>query len=154
MAVLNRITPEELDRNLALLAYGLLFFAIFLGGLPALAAVAIAYSRKNTAGPLIRSHHKFQIWVFWIGFGMALLAAASGMATIISALIQVVGGDQGMFDGWMDFQARLAGSNSVAAFLVSTLVLFAATGLWLAACSAYGFIQLASSRAMSKTPSV
>ena len=32
----------DVDRNLALLGYGLLFFAIFFAGVPALIAVAIA----------------------------------------------------------------------------------------------------------------
>ena len=38
---------DEVDRNLALLDYGLLFFAIFFAGLPALVAVAIAYAREG-----------------------------------------------------------------------------------------------------------
>ena len=40
----------DVDRNLGLLAYGLLFFAIFFAGVPALIAVAIAYSRSRDAG--------------------------------------------------------------------------------------------------------
>jgi hypothetical protein len=38
----ERISHDDLDRNLAFVAYGLLFFACFLAGAPALGAVAIA----------------------------------------------------------------------------------------------------------------
>ena len=46
---------QDVDRNLALLAYGLLFFAIFFAGVPALVAVAIAYSRRREAAPRRRT---------------------------------------------------------------------------------------------------
>ena len=48
-------SASDLDFNLGLLAYGLLFFAIFLGGLP-------AFNRgrhRLCAPPWIASHHNF-----------------------------------------------------------------------------------------------
>lgn len=144
----------EVERNLALLAYGLMFFAIFLSGLPALIAVIIAYARRKdtSTSALVVGHYGFIIWIFWIGAGMALLTAAAGMATTFSALIQLIG-HHGMpaLDSWTAFQTRIAGSSSVALFLISTAVLFVLTGLWLAGASAYGFIRLASSLPIGET---
>ena len=82
---------SDLDRNLGLLAYALLFFAIFLGGLPALIAVAIAYARRHSAPPWIASHHNFQIWVFWIGLGLGLLMAGS-RSGVPPVLLRCLGG--------------------------------------------------------------
>ena len=65
---------DEVDRNLALLAYGLLFVGVFCAGLSALAALAIAYARRRQAGALVASHHRFQIFIFWVGFVPALLS--------------------------------------------------------------------------------
>jgi uncharacterized membrane protein len=143
----------DVERNLGLLAYGLMFFAIFLSGLPALIAVIIAYARrKQCGGALANSHYSFLIWIFWVGCGLALLTAAAGMATVFSALIQLIGNSgPEVLDSWANFQSRLAGSSSVALFLISTAVLFVLTGLWLAGASTYGFIRLASSLPMSET---
>ena len=145
---------NDVERNLALLAYGLMFFAIFLSGLPALIAVIIAYSRRKdkTASPLVLTHYGFMVWVFWIGCGLALLTAAAGIATIFASLIQLFGhANLPALNSWTEFQTRIAGSSSVALFLISTAVLFALTGLWLAGSSAYGFIRLASGLPMSET---
>src|ERR1700739_869782 len=80
----------DVDRNLALLGYGLLFFAIFFAGVPALIAVAIAYGRVKDTGCTLRSHHKFQIYIFWVGFALTALAALSGLGAVTSILIQLV----------------------------------------------------------------
>ena len=49
----ERISHDDLDRNLAFVAYGLLFFACFLAGAPALGAVAIAYARRHDASAML-----------------------------------------------------------------------------------------------------
>lgn len=152
-----RVQPDrpqtDVERNLGLLAYGLMFFAIFLSGLPALIAVMIAYSRRKECGSSVaNTHYGFVIWIFWVGCGLALLTAAAGMATVFSALIQLIGhSGPEVVDTWADFQSRLAGSSSVALFFISTAVLFVLTGLWLAGASTYGFIRLASGLPMRET---
>lgn len=146
-------THTDVERNLGLLAYGLMFFAIFLSGVPALIAVIIAYSRRKTCGlSLANSHYSFIIWIFWIFCGLGLLTAAAGLATILSVLVQFIGNNgPDVLDTWSDFQSRLAGSGSVALFLTSTAVLFVLTGLWSAGASTYGFIRLASGLPMRET---
>lgn len=144
---------NDVERNLALLAYGLMFFAIFLSGVPALISVIIAYGRRKdkTISPLVHSHYNFLVWVFWIGCGLALLTAAGAIATLMAALVSLVGHHSAVLDSWAAFQDRITGSRPVALFFVSFWVLFGLTGLWLAGASAYGFIRLASSLPMSET---
>ena len=144
---------SDLDRNLGLLAYALLFFAIFLGGLPALIAVAIAYARRHSAPPWIASHHNFQIWVFWIGLGLGLLMAGAAMVAFVSAFIKVIGAatHTGAFAGWDEVWIRLSSSNVIAVSVVAFFVMFVLTGLWLAGTSAYGFVRLASGLAMGQS---
>src|ERR1700756_730182 len=81
----------DVDRNIALLAYGLLFFAIFFAGAPALIAVAIAYARRKDVDAFVASHHRFQIFIFWIGFALPLLAALSGLAALLSIVGDLLG---------------------------------------------------------------
>src|SRR5947207_8419202 len=86
----SAVAHDEVDRNLAFLTYGLLFFSIFFAGVPALIAVAIAYARRKDADPLVRGHHSFQIWIFWVGFLMALLAGAAGLTAITMMFAQAL----------------------------------------------------------------
>jgi uncharacterized membrane protein len=142
----------DLDRNLALLAYALLFFAIFLGGLPALVAVAIAYGRRQKTPPWIASHHSFQIWVFWVSVALGLVMASCAMVAFISAFIKVIAAaTHHHVAGFGDLWSRLAGSNVIAVSVVGFFIMFVLTGLWLAGTSAYGFVRLASGLAVGQS---
>lgn len=155
----DRISHDDLDRNLAFVAYGLLFFACFLAGAPALGAVAIAYARRHDASALARSHHAYQIWVFWIGFGCALLMGASGLAAMFVAFTVVFGvatdgsPSASMESFFNEFIARAADSTIIPMCLVACLCMFIVTALWLVAASAYGFIRLASGKPMGQSHS-
>jgi len=141
----------DVDRNLALLAYGLLFFAIFFAGVPALVAVAIAYSRSRDAGCTVRSHHKFQIYIFWVGFALTALAALSGLGAVVSIIIQAISSAmRTQLNGLEVVSYRPVQFNgAVAAFSVATVTLGALTGLLIT--SSYGFIQLATHRSIRQT---
>lgn len=144
---------DEVDRNIALLAYGLLFFAIFFAGAPALVAVAIAYARRRDVAAPVASHHRFQIFIFWIGFAMTLLAAFSGLAALLSIigdLFQEV--IHGGWTGWDAIEAAdLHVGRAFVAFAAAAAVLGALTGVWLLVTSAYGFIRLASNHSIRQT---
>jgi len=133
----------DIDRNLALLAYAFLFFAVFFAGLPALVAVAIAYAKRRDVGPFIAGHFRFQIFIFWVGFAMTLLAALSAFAGTAWMMAQVVA--TAVHGGWSMRDAptmTLFGAAGVLGVL---------TGLWLFVTSAYGFSRLASQRAIRQT---
>ncbi len=142
---------DDADRNLALLAYGLLFVAIFFAGLPALIAVAIAYSKLGNTPPPVRGHFRRQIYIFWVGFALTLLAALSGLAAVVIFLGE-------LFFGFVDGAGGLSTGvfNHVHIGIMMTCVIAAgllvvATGLWFMITSGYGFIRLASRQSISQT---
>lgn len=143
---------DDLDRNLAFLVYGLLFFSFFFAGAPALIGVAIAYSRRNEAEPLVRRHHAYQIWVFWVGFGLGVISAVSGLGAIMiafaTAFSVLTNGDPSrtVESFFSDIMARGADSMMIPILLVASLFFFIVTGLWLVGASGYGFFRLASNK--------
>jgi uncharacterized membrane protein len=143
---------EDFDRNLALVAYGLMFFAIFFAGAPALVAVAIAYARRHHADPAMRSHFRFQIFVFWVGFALTLIAALCGVGALLVLLGTVIrSAVEGRWDG-LDTALFSQTHVGVMMLLAAGAGLFAIlTGVWLIITSAYGFIRLASHRSISQT---
>ena len=130
---------EEVDRNLALLAYGLLFAGVFCAGLSALVAVAIAYARRRQCTPLVASHHRFQVFIFWVGFVPALLAGLCAMAAVVSLVLGLLS-DPG--------KPPVAGILGFAGLGVALAI---AAGGWLMATSLFGFIRLASHQVIGQT---
>ena len=143
---------DDADRNLALLAYGLLFVAIFFAGLPALVAVAIAYSRRSLSTAPVRGHFRRQVLIFWVGFALTLLAALSGLAAVVIFLAEVF---LGFVDGsWSGLNTTIFNHAHIGVMMtcvVAAGLLVVATGLWFMATSAYGFIMLASRQSISQT---
>ncbi|MDR3510894.1 MAG: hypothetical protein P4L73_04625 [Caulobacteraceae bacterium] len=143
---------DEVDRNLALLGYGLLFFAVFFAGVPALVAVAIAYARKRNTECATRSHFRFQTFIFWVGFALTLLAALSALAALVILAGQII---RGMVDGRWDSLDTVVFSQVHVAAVMALFgvagVLAVLTGAWLMVTSAYGFILLASRRSIRQT---
>jgi uncharacterized membrane protein len=143
---------DDVDRNLALLAYGLLFFAVFFAGLPALIAVAIAYARRGHSTPPARVHFGRQIFIFWVGFAFTLLAALSGLAALLALLGEVIrGGVEGRWDSLDTILFSQAHIGLVMALVAVAGLLAVLTGVWLMAASAYGFILFASRQPIRQT---
>jgi uncharacterized membrane protein len=151
-AVETAVSHDEVDRNLAFVTYGLLFVSVFFAGVPALIAVAIAYARRKDVDPLVRNHHSFQIWIFWVGFLMALLGGAAGLTAMTLVLVQVLHLSQ--VHGWNGMGnvtlPEVVGPITVS-FGATAILLLLAAGLWLLFTSLYGFIKLASQKPMSQT---
>ena len=140
---------DDADRNLALLAYGLLFVAIFFAGLPALVAVAIAYSKRSSSVPPVRGHFRRQVLIFWVGFCLTLLAALSGLAAVVILLAEVLFGFAGGGLSTTIFNHAHIGLMMSCVIAAGALVFL--TGLWFMVTSAYGFIMLASRQSISQT---
>ncbi|HXQ09526.1 MAG TPA: hypothetical protein VN805_00855 [Caulobacteraceae bacterium] len=142
----------DVDRNLALVAYGLLFFAVFFAGAPALVAVAIAYARRQHGDPAVRSHFSFQIFVFWVGVVLTTIAALCGLGAILILLGEVIrGAVEGRWDS-LDTALFTQSHVGLMMLLAAAAALFAVlTGVWLIVTSAYGFVLLATRHAMRQT---
>ncbi len=145
----------EAARNLALVNYGLLFAAIFFAGVPALIAVIIAYSQRDEALPALRSHHDFQIRIFWVAFALTIAAGACGLGALISGVGELL--EFTRVNGWQDMNtvnidlSRLQFDGRIVVLLVSAVVLSLLAGLWLIAAPAIGFIRLVSARGIGLT---
>lgn len=145
----------EAARNLALVNYGLLFASIFFAGIPALIAVIIAYSQRDEAPPAIRSHHDFQIRIFWVAFGLTMAAGACGLGALISGVGELL--EFTRVNGWDGFStinidlSRLILDGRIVSLLVAAVVLSLLAGLWLIAAPAIGFIRLVSARGIGLT---
>jgi uncharacterized membrane protein len=142
---------DDADRNLALLAYGLLFLAIFFAGLPALIAVAIAYSRRATSARPLRQHFRRQIFIFWVGFALTLLAALSGLAAVVVLGEVFFGLADGTFGGLNTEVFGHAHFGLMMMCIAAAGLLVVLTGVWFMATSAYGFIMLASRQSIGQT---
>lgn len=145
----------EAARNLALINYGLLFASIFFAGVPALIAVIIAYSQRDEAPPSIRSHHDFQIRIFWVAFALTMAAGACGLGALISGVGELM--EFTRVNGWDGFStinidlSRLAIDGRMVVLLVTAVVLSLLAGVWLIAAPAIGFIRLVSARGIGLT---
>ncbi len=142
------------DRNLAQLAYVLLFLAPFCAGVTALIAAAIAYSRRRVADTRVRSHHRFQLLVFWIALGLTVIATALGLGALAAIFGDLLGGANLHLDwsGWSaNSHANVALGEIFFRLLIATMTAAALTSFWLMGASAYGFLRLASRRSIRQT---
>ncbi len=145
----------EAARNLALVNYGLLFAAIFFAGVPALIAVIIAYSQRDEAPPALRSHHDFQIKIFWVAFALTMAAGACGLGALISGVGELM--EFTRVNGWDGFSninidlSRMVIDGRIVSLMVAAVVLSLLAGVWLIAAPAIGFIRLVSARGIGLT---
>lgn len=142
------------DRTLAFVVYAMHFVSPFVFGLTSLIGVVIAYVRKADAEPLVRSHYRFQIRSFWIGFGLAMVAAIglmTGVGLLFWKLLAAVLADMPT-DGWSAVSQELDVSFPVAAF-VSLIVAgcaWLATAAWMILSSVIGAVRLSSARCIGR----
>lgn len=144
------VRAADTARNLALVNYGLLFAAVFFAGVPALIAVIIAYAQRDEAPPTLRSHHDFQIKIFWVAFALTLAAGICFLAAIVNgvgALLEFT-----RANGWDTFDtiqidlSQLSIDGTIVGLVVASIIFTFLGAVWLIAAPAFGFIRLASER--------
>lgn len=143
------------DRIIAGLNYGLLFLTPFFGITPLIAAV-LAYVRRNSADPLLKSHYSFQIRMFWIGLFVlvaATVAAFLGAGVLIAHLFEArARGGEG-WDSWdVVFGGGSGAGLNVAALIILALSVLASVGavLWVMLASVFGVARLLSSEPIGR----
>ncbi len=151
----NGENDDKADRNLAYVVYGLLFFSVFFAGAPALVAIAIAYARRGDVSPMVASHHRFQIVIFWVAMVLAMIAGLcvlGALGSLIANLARSVSHE----GSWTlnsfslevsDVHLPVATITFGAGAMVATLL----TGFWLVIASVFGALRLASGRGIGQS---
>lgn len=148
----------EAERNLALLAYGLLGVSMFFAGITALVAIIIAYVLQDAATEELSRHFRFQIRIFWIGVAAFAVTVVAGTVAVLASagallhtapppdMVKTVH----VFGHGIDLSGLRITPLVVtaAAVCVGSAVLGA---LWMVLASTIGFIRLASSRHLRQT---
>jgi uncharacterized membrane protein len=148
----------EAERNLALLAYGLLGVSVFFAGITALVAVIIAYTLHDAATEELSRHFRFQTRIFWIGLASILVTVVAGVVATLGAagalLHTAPPADAvrsiAVFGYTIDLMAlRLTPLVMTALAISAGSALFGA--LWMMLASAFGFMRLATSKHIGQT---
>lgn len=148
----------EAERNLALLAYGLLGVSMFFAGITALVAIIIAYVLHDAATEELSRHFRFQIRIFWIGVACVVVTVIAAVVATLGAIgnllhHEVAGYAVGEFDLW-GHAIDVSRLKITPLVLISTAVAVG-SGLfgiiWMVGASAIGFIRLASSKHIGQT---
>jgi uncharacterized membrane protein len=137
------------DHLVAMAGYALLFVSMFMVGVPALAALALAYAHKGDTHLLVRSHFRFQLRIFWTGIlflGLSLGSAAAAAVVgggwlyrlLAHTLAQAGAHNAGQLGAWS------AGIASL--LMVAAVLLVALTFLWTMGASLFGFVRLISNK--------
>lgn len=153
-----RAIRVEAERNLALLAYGMLGVSIFFAGITALVAVIIAYTLHDAANEDLSRHFRFQIRIFWIGVGCVLLAVLAGVVAAVGALGNLLHeAPPREMVRTIDLWGHVIDLSSLR---ITPLVIVASTvaagsallgAVWMVLAPTIGFIRLATARHMSET---
>lgn len=146
----------EAERNLALLAYGLLGVSVFFAGTTALVAVIIACWLHDAATEELSRHFRFQTRIFWVGVFFVAAFVVTGVSGGLLFLRDVManhGRWQGVDLGRELFeQVNELRYNRLALGLLAASALSAVLGmLWIVVAPAIGFIRLASSKHIGQT---
>lgn len=148
----------EAERNLALLAYGLLGVSVFFAGITALVAVIIAYTLHDAATEELSSHFRVQVRIFWVGVACVALMVIAGVVAAFGALgnllhsappsdlvrhIDLWGHDIDLSQLRITPLVVLSAAVSAGSALIGVL--------WMIGAPTIGFIRLATSRHMGET---
>jgi len=137
------------DHLVAMAGYVLLFVSVFMVGVPALAALALAFAHKSDTHLLARSHFRFQLRIFWtailflaLGLGSVVVAAGFGVGWIYRLVAQ-----SPAFAGAVHSGHLSAWSGGIAGLLlVAAVLLTALAALWTLGASLFGFVRLLSNK--------
>jgi uncharacterized membrane protein len=137
------------DQLVAMAGYALLFVSVFMVGVPALAALALAYAHKGDTHLVARSHFRFQLRIFWtailflaLGLGSVALAAGFGVGWIYQLVAHTHA-----FAGAVNAGRLSAWSGAIAGLLlVAAVLLTALAALWTLGASLFGFVRLISNK--------
>lgn len=139
-------TADGVDRTLAMINYGLLVASLAFAGLPAIAALLIAYFQRPESPPQIKGHLTFQIRIFWIGFTFSLIAALCLWPTCSSSARRL-SNMRAPVDG---FSRRGLRTPALVLAGVAAASVFA-TVVWTIGACGFGIVRLAGGRGIGQS---
>ena len=142
---------QHFDRGVGLVAYALLFASIFFLGVPGIVAAAMAFAHKRGPDPLMDSHFRFQLQIFWTYVGLFVL----GFLGIVGAAITGVSHFWSPGWHWWTNGTNVSISYPSAAplgwtALVVGVILVLTSAAWSLGASAYGFLKLIGGRPIGR----
>ena len=140
-------TVDSVDRTLAMINYGLLLASLAFAGLPAIAALLIAYFQRPESPPPIRGHLTFQIRIFWIGFTLSLAAALCLLGVLVIIGTSVISSAAHTGVAVEAFNPGPLGMGLLAAALICICL----TVLWTIGACVFGIIRLAGGRGIGQS---
>lgn len=155
----------EAERNLALLAYGLLGVSMFFAGVTALFAVIIAYVLHDAATEELSRHFRAQIRTFWVALVLLIICVLAGTACVLMLIRSTLHHDASSLaapgSDWLSIMATRYGialempastrRPAVQILLVASGLAGVAAVLWSMVAPAIGFIRLATSKHLGQT---
>jgi uncharacterized membrane protein len=145
----------QFDRLIAFIVYVLLFIGVFTFGVPSIVGLALALAHGHDTHPILRTHYRHQVRIFWMGAFCivgAVVAGFAGSGVWLAAL--VTWGEKISGVSTATIGVSLTGQQAwIGGVMLATsvsLVLFGAA--WTLLQSLFGFLRLAGNRPIGHTP--
>ena len=143
------------DHVVALVSYGLLFISVFLLGVPALAAAALAYAHKRDAHVIVATHYRFQLRIFWTALlllALGVLSAAGASVILLQKLFDFASTHLPGMSGVIGHGGAAWTAPLAAALGVAWIVFFALAAGWTLVASLIGFFRLLGNKPIGHLP--
>jgi uncharacterized membrane protein len=145
----------QFDRLIAFVGYVLLFIGVFTFGVPSVVALALALAHGHDTHPVLRSHYRHQVRIFWMGAFCiigAVIAGFAGSGVWLAALVGWAEKTSGVSTQSIGVSgaAQQAWIGGVMLATSISLVVFGAA--WTLLQSLFGFLRLAGNRPIGHTP--
>ena len=143
------------DRLIAFIVYVLMFIGVFTFGVPSVVGLALALAHGHDSHPVLRTHNRHQVRIFWMGAFCivgAVIAGFAGSGVWLAALVNWGEKISGVSTATLGVSS--AGQQAwIGGVMLATsvsLVLFGAA--WTLLQSLFGFLRLAGNRPIGHTP--
>jgi uncharacterized membrane protein len=143
------------DHVVALVSYGLLFISVFLLGVPALAAAALAFAHKRDSHPIVATHYRFQLRIFWTAILLLVLgvvSAAGASVILLQKLFDFASSHLPGMSGVIGHDTAAWTAPLAGALGLAWIVFFVLAAGWTLIASVIGFFRLLGNKPIGHLP--
>ena len=143
------------DHVVALVGYGLLFVSVFLLGVPALAAAALAYAHRRDSHVIVATHYRFQLRIFWTAvllLALSVVSAAGASVILLQKLFDFAGSHLPGMAGVIGHSSAAWAVPLAGALGLAWIVFFGLAIGWVLIASLIGFVRLLASKPIGHLP--